>query len=93
MYDAPPRVVMPVFSRGDTAEDTRRNLARQNLPPHKYTISKLGPSLRRASFIPASYYIQCFGTADSGQLFPTRYDAREIRHVRFFSVCPSAQAR
>ena len=29
MYDASPRVVMPVFSRGDMAEDTRQNLARR----------------------------------------------------------------
>ena len=42
MYDASPRVVMPVFSRGDMAEDTRRNLARRNLPLEKYG-RKAGP--------------------------------------------------
>ena len=29
MYVPPPRVVMPVFSRGGMAEDTRQNLARR----------------------------------------------------------------
>ena len=63
MYDASPRVVMPVFSRGDMAEDTRQNLARRihlmDDPLEKYS-HKAGPlSFRRTSFIPASNYIRC----------------------------------
>ena len=58
MYDASSRVLMPVFSHGDKAEDTRRNVARRNLLLQKNTATKLDPSFRRASFIPASYYIR-----------------------------------
>ena len=101
MYDASPRVVMQVFSRGDMVEDTRRNLARRihlmDDPLEKNRSQSWAPLSAAHRLSPRRIIFDarqiCSGTADSGQIFLTRYDAREIRHVRFFSVRPSAQAR